>query len=169
MSFLRLGRALPLSLSLASRFSPSVIRVPSARLALSLSLPRSQPLRMASSAPAAHFAEGEDPQQLGPDTEMLQQQGWALDGNGMGVTKTFHFKSYFKAVSFVNLIASESSSKKHHPTMTVRFGSVDVHWTTHHPRGLTHKDITMARHCDHGASLMGAVDSGQGLKCGPSA
>jgi hypothetical protein len=53
---------------------------------------------MASSAPAARFAEGEDPQQLGPDTELLQQQGWALDGNGMGVTKTFHFKSYFKAV-----------------------------------------------------------------------
>ncbi|CAI7642227.1 unnamed protein product [Penicillium manginii] len=124
---------------------------------------------MASSAPAARFAEGEDPQQLGPDTEMLQHQGWALDADGMGVTKTFHFKSYFKAVSFVNLIASESSSKKHHPTMTVRIGSVDVHWTTHRPRGLTHKDITMARHCDHGASLMGAVDSGQGLKCGPSA
>lgn len=53
---------------------------------------------MASSAPAARFAEGEDPQQLGPDTELLLQQGWALDGNGMGVTKTFHFKSYFKAV-----------------------------------------------------------------------
>jgi 4a-hydroxytetrahydrobiopterin dehydratase len=53
---------------------------------------------MASSAPAARFAEGEDPQQLGPDTEMLQHQGWALDADGMGVTKTFHFKSYFKAV-----------------------------------------------------------------------
>ena len=44
------------------------------------------------------FAEGEDPQQLGSDTETLQQQGWALDADGMGVAKTFHFKSYFKAV-----------------------------------------------------------------------
>ncbi|KAJ5243403.1 Pterin-4-alpha-carbinolamine dehydratase family protein [Penicillium citrinum] len=123
---------------------------------------------MASSVPAPRFAEGEDPQQLGPDTETLQQQGWALDADGMGVTKTFHFKSYFKAVSFVNLIASESSTKKHHPTMTIRFGSVDVHWTTHHPRGLTHKDISMARHCDNGAGLLGAVESSQGLKCGPS-
>ncbi|KAJ5729486.1 Pterin-4-alpha-carbinolamine dehydratase family protein [Penicillium malachiteum] len=115
----------------------------------------------------AHFAEGEDPQQMSSDTAALQAQGWALDNDGMGMTKTFHFKSYFKAVTFVNLIAAESSAKKHHPTMTVRIGSVDVHWTTHRPRGLTHKDIDLARHCDQGAGLMGAVESGQGIKCGP--
>ncbi|KAJ5784308.1 Pterin-4-alpha-carbinolamine dehydratase family protein [Penicillium pulvis] len=124
-------------------------------------------LRMASSTPAPRFAEGEDPHQLSSDTTTLQQQGWALDAEGMGVTKTFHFKSYFKAVSFLNMIAAESSVKKHHPTMTIRFGSVDVHWTTHHPRGLTHKDIALARHCDAGAGLIGAVEPGQGLKCGP--
>ncbi|KAJ5305409.1 uncharacterized protein N7443_005069 [Penicillium atrosanguineum] len=55
-------------------------------------------LRMASNAPTPRFAEGEDSQQLGSDTAALQQQGWALDTDGMGVTKTFHFKSYFKAV-----------------------------------------------------------------------
>lgn len=53
---------------------------------------------MASNAPAPHFAEGEDLQQLGSDTAALQSQGWALDTDGMGVAKTFHFKSYFKAV-----------------------------------------------------------------------
>lgn len=53
---------------------------------------------MVSTAPTPRFAEGEDPQQLGPDTETLRQQGWALDADGMGVTKTFSFKSYFKAV-----------------------------------------------------------------------
>lgn len=53
---------------------------------------------MASNSPAAHFAEGEDPQQLGSDMAALQQAGWTLDNDGMGVTKTFHFKSYFKAV-----------------------------------------------------------------------
>lgn len=58
--------------------------------------PTSQ-LQMASNA-TPRFAEGEDPQQLGSDTAALQQQGWALDADGMGMTKTFHFKSYFKAV-----------------------------------------------------------------------
>ena len=53
---------------------------------------------MASNSPAPRFAEGEDPQKLGSDTAALQQQGWTLDPDGMGVTKTFYFKSYFKAV-----------------------------------------------------------------------
>jgi 4a-hydroxytetrahydrobiopterin dehydratase len=53
---------------------------------------------MASYKVEPSFAEGEDAAQLGPDTETLQQQGWALDPDGMGVTKTFYFKSYFKAV-----------------------------------------------------------------------
>jgi len=55
-------------------------------------------IRMASNTPTPRFAEGEDPHQLSSDTTTLQQQGWALDAEGMGVTKTFHFKSYFKAV-----------------------------------------------------------------------
>lgn len=42
------------------------------------------------------FAEGEDFEQLMRDTEALQQQGWALDTKGTGVSKTFHFRSYFK-------------------------------------------------------------------------
>ena len=52
--------------------------------------------RMATNA--FKFAEGEDTQQLARDAETLLAQGWARDGDGMGVTKTFYFKSYFKAV-----------------------------------------------------------------------
>jgi hypothetical protein len=54
---------------------------------------------MVSNEVEPRFAEGEDPAQLGSDMQtLLQQQGWALDADGMGVTKTFYFKSYFKAV-----------------------------------------------------------------------
>lgn len=64
--------------------------------------PRTTPLnqvRMASNKVEPRFAEGEDAAQLGPDMQtLLQQQGWALDADGMGVKKTFYFKSYFKAV-----------------------------------------------------------------------
>jgi hypothetical protein len=50
------------------------------------------------SSSAFQFAEGEDAQQLTRDANALLQQGWAQDGDMMGVIKTFHFKSYFKAV-----------------------------------------------------------------------
>ncbi|CBF69801.1 hypothetical protein AN6276.2 [Aspergillus nidulans FGSC A4] len=114
------------------------------------------------------FAEGFDPEQLRPQLNGLQDQGWRLDEDKIGIKKTFYFRSYFKAVSFLNVIASQSATKKHHATMTVRIGSVDVHWTTHHPRGLTDKDISMAQFCEQAAELMGAVQEGQGQKCGPA-
>ncbi|KNG88442.1 pterin-4-alpha-carbinolamine dehydratase [Aspergillus nomiae NRRL 13137] len=119
-------------------------------------------------AAAPKFARGVDGTQLQPELDSLLGQGWTLDEDGMGVKKTYYFKTYFKAVSFVNVVASQSATKKHHPTITVRIGSVDVHWTTHQPRGLTDKDLTMAQHCDEAAELMGAVEKEQGKKCGPS-
>ncbi|KAL2850554.1 transcriptional coactivator/pterin dehydratase [Aspergillus pseudoustus] len=115
------------------------------------------------------FAEGIDPEQLRPALNALQSNGWSLDEENIGIKKTFYFRSYFKALSFVNVIASQSGTKKHHATITIRFGSVDVHWTTHHPRGLTDKDTSMAQYCDQAAELVGAVEQGQGLKCGPGA
>lgn len=76
--------------------SPTGLRPPSFPLAR---LPRMV------STNAFQFAEGEDFQQLARDAEALLQQGWAQDGDGMGVTKTFHFKSYFKAVVSVKSIS----------------------------------------------------------------
>jgi 4a-hydroxytetrahydrobiopterin dehydratase len=101
----------------------------------------------------AGASEGQEQEQaqvqisLGEDAELVQgglegllEKGWVLDGEGMGIKKTFHFRSYFKAVvgfhccsfardlgrlivwlvqSFVNVVASQSAIKKHHPTMTV--------------------------------------------------
>ncbi|KKK23965.1 hypothetical protein ARAM_003421 [Aspergillus rambellii] len=85
------------------------------------------------------FATGVDPQQALPLLNALQGQGWSLDEESIGIKKTFYFRSYFKAVvgwlrlpplsripreltfpwSFVNVIASQSATKKHHATMTV--------------------------------------------------
>ncbi|PLN81000.1 transcriptional coactivator/pterin dehydratase [Aspergillus taichungensis] len=121
-----------------------------------------------SSQPAPKFADGVDVATAREGVEALCDQGWVLDGDGAGFQKTFYFRSYFKAVSFVNVIASHSATKKHHATMTLRIGSVDVHWTTHHPRGLTGKDIGMARVCEDAAELMGVVEEGRGKKCGPA-
>jgi 4a-hydroxytetrahydrobiopterin dehydratase len=44
------------------------------------------------------FAEGLDPEQLRPQLNELQDQGWRLDEDKIGIKKTFYFRSYFKAV-----------------------------------------------------------------------
>ncbi|KAJ5160987.1 uncharacterized protein N7482_007991, partial [Penicillium canariense] len=42
--------------------------------------------------------ENENPEQLISDTELLQQQGWGLDVERMGIFNTLHSNSYFKTV-----------------------------------------------------------------------
>ncbi|KAE8376423.1 transcriptional coactivator/pterin dehydratase [Aspergillus bertholletiae] len=147
--------------------SPSLLRTSSSSPA-SLQAHRTFSHSSAMMAAAPEFARGMDKSQLQPELDSLVEQGWALDEDGLGVKKTYYFKTYFKAVSFVNVVASQSATKKHHPTITVRIGSVDIHWTTHQPRGLTDKDLMMAQHCDEAAELMGAVEQEEGKKCGPS-
>ncbi|KAB8069835.1 transcriptional coactivator/pterin dehydratase [Aspergillus leporis] len=160
----------PIVTSRTLRSESSFLCTPFATTTTTSSIP-SRAFSHSSSKMAAEpqFAEGVDGSQLQTELNTLLEQGWALDEDGMGVKKTFYFKTYFKAVSFVNVVASQSATKKHHPTMTVRIGSVDIHWTTHRPRGLTDKDLTMAQHCDEAAELMGAVVQEEGKKCGPSA
>ncbi|PWY89592.1 pterin-4-alpha-carbinolamine dehydratase [Aspergillus sclerotioniger CBS 115572] len=145
------------------RAATAATNLPSSLIAPSLRIAS----RHASTMADPQFSEGTDPEQARQGLQALQEQGWALDEDGQGVKRTYYFRSYFKAVSFVNVVASQSSTKKHHPTMTVRIGSVDIHWTTHNPRGLSEKDLEMAQHCDEAAELMGAVEQGQGKKCAP--
>ncbi|KKA16994.1 Pterin-4-alpha-carbinolamine dehydratase family protein [Rasamsonia emersonii CBS 393.64] len=110
------------------------------------------------------FAAGVDQDQFLPQTQALLEEGqWTLDEERMGVTKTFYFKTYTKCL----IIGIRSKSKNHHSTMTIKAGSVQVHWTTHHPRGLTDKDIYMAQYCDEQARLIGTVDRSEANKCGP--
>lgn len=44
------------------------------------------------------FAEGIDAEQVRPLVDALLEKGWKLDDDGMGVLKTYYFKTYFKAV-----------------------------------------------------------------------
>lgn len=60
------------------------------------------PFRMASSSASQpspiRFSEGEDTEQVTTGLNSVRQRGWQLDADGMGITKTYYFKSYFKAV-----------------------------------------------------------------------
>ncbi len=52
---------------------------------------------------------------------------------------------------FMNEIAAECKSQKHHPEWTNVFNRTHIRWTTHVPRGLSLQDVRMARFCDEAA------------------
>ncbi|KAE8547993.1 hypothetical protein TMatcc_009826 [Talaromyces marneffei ATCC 18224] len=115
------------------------------------------------------FAEDVNPEQLSaPLQSLLEEKQWNLDEEGMGVAKMYYFKTYTKCLDFTQVVGIRSKSKNHHATITVKSGSVRIHWTTHVPRGLTQKDIDMAQYCDQQAALIGTVPQVDANKCKPA-
>ncbi|KAL1960153.1 hypothetical protein VTO42DRAFT_8696 [Malbranchea cinnamomea] len=130
------------------------------------SVPRSAEAAQMDPEPA--FSEGSDRQQLMGEVQELLQNGWQLDAERMGLSKLYYFKTYTKCLDFSQVVGIRSKSKNHHSTMTIKSGSVHIHWTTHFPRGLSGKDTAMARYCDEQARLIGTVERSEAQKCGPS-
>jgi len=62
----------------------------------------------------------------------------------------------------MNAVAAECKKHKHHPEWTNIYNKTHIIWTTHQPRGLSEKDITMARICDEKAKEFGEVESDAG-------
>ncbi|KAL2000598.1 hypothetical protein VTN02DRAFT_2864 [Thermoascus thermophilus] len=114
------------------------------------------------------FSEGAVVDQLKAETTELLENEWTLDSDQMGFEKTFYFPNFTKTLDFATTVGIRCKSKNHHPTMTIKFGSVHIHWTTHHPRGLSAKDTFMARYCDEQAKIIGAVKKGDHAKCAPA-
>ncbi|KAL8817826.1 MAG: hypothetical protein Q9223_003418 [Gallowayella weberi] len=91
------------------------------------------------------MAEGQNEKELTEELSTLLERGWQLDEELVGVRKTYHLKTY---------------------TKVLRSGSLTVHWTTHHPRGLSAKDTFMAKYCDEVAKTIGTVAEDQAQRCG---
>lgn len=103
------------------------------------------------------FSESEGEDRLMAETTALLENKWALDETQQGLEKTFNFPTYAKALDFILLIGVEIKLHNHHPDLRNTYKSVFYHWTTHRPRGLSSKDIQMARLCDEKADLLGHV------------
>lgn len=115
------------------------------------------------------ISEGENEAQVKDDLGALLENGWILDKDQIQLEKTYNFKTYTKVLDMHQVIGIKCKAKNHHPTMITTFGSLTVQWTTHSPRGLSGKDISMAKYCDQEANGIGIVKQGDGQRCGPAA
>lgn len=102
------------------------------------------------------------------ETAALLESKWALDETQQGLEKTFDFPTYAKALDFILLIGVETKLYNHHPDLRNSYKSVFYHWTTHKPRGLSSKDIHMARLCDDKANLLGHSTGSETVQKSPT-
>lgn len=71
---------------------------------------------------------------------------WTSDGEAL--SRKLVFKDFKQAFAFMTDVAAKADELDHHPEWSNIYNQVSVRLTTHDVRGLTEKDITLARHID---------------------
>ncbi len=69
--------------------------------------------------------------------------GWAINNNG--IEKTFQFKDFIEAFSFMTRFAFYAEKANHHPEWSNVYNRVTIRLTTHDAGGITEKDFALAK------------------------
>ena len=68
---------------------------------------------------------------------------WKIIDDGKKIKKTFKFKSFIEAFSFMTKIAIYAEKKDHHPEWSNVYNKVEICLTTHDAGGITEKDVDL--------------------------
>ena len=68
---------------------------------------------------------------------------WKIIEDGKKIKKTFKFKSFIEAFSFMSKVAIYAEKKDHHPEWSNVYNKVEICLTTHDAGGITEKDVDL--------------------------
>jgi len=72
--------------------------------------------------------------------------GWEIrDGR---IRKQYQFRTFLRAIAFVNGVAYLAESAGHHPDITINYNRVTLRLITHSEGGLTERDFALATEID---------------------
>lgn len=74
---------------------------------------------------------------------LAELEGWELrDGR---LRKQFTFRTFLRAMAFVNSVAYLAEGAGHHPDITINYNKVTLRLITHSEKALTDRDFSLAR------------------------
>jgi len=79
--------------------------------------------------------------------------GWKEAEDGKSITKTYSFKDFSEAFTFMTRIAFHAEKMDHHPEWTNIYNKVHITLSTHDCKGISAKDISLALHMDEVAFM----------------
>lgn len=91
--------------------------------------------------------------------ELAKLSGWELrDGR---LRKQYTFRTFLRAIAFVNSVAYLSEGAGHHPDITINYNKVTLRLITHSEKALTDRDFSLAAEIDAklGSKLMIAEEA----------
>ena len=84
----------------------------------------------------------------------LVDANWKILSERDAISKTYKFKNFNEAFSFMTSIAIFADKINHHPEWFNVYSRVDVVLTTHDSNGVSELDIKLAEHMDNFASKL---------------
>ena len=78
-------------------------------------------------------------------SKLIDQEAldWKIIEDGKKIKKTFKFKSFIEAFSFMTKIAIYAEKKDHHPEWSNVYNKVEICLTTNDAGGITEKDVDL--------------------------
>ena len=78
--------------------------------------------------------------------QTVNLKDWTFEKNS--ITRSFKFKSFVEAFSFMTAIALEAEKLDHHPDWSNSYNKVSIALTNHEARGITQLDFDLANKID---------------------
>jgi 4a-hydroxytetrahydrobiopterin dehydratase len=82
------------------------------------------------------------------DDAMNIPDGWTKSADGKALERTFRFKDFAEAFTFLSRVAEHAEAVDHHPEFTSVWNRVDVRLTSHDAGGVTARDVALAEAID---------------------
>jgi 4a-hydroxytetrahydrobiopterin dehydratase len=90
-------------------------------------------------------------------TALAELSQWRLQQGRDAIERSLKFADFNAAWGFMTRVALEAEKMDHHPEWSNVWNRVDIVLSTHDAKGLTHRDIALARKIDAFAGEAGAA------------
>ena len=81
-------------------------------------------------------------------TQLETLSGWKLLSGGVAIEKTFTFKDFDEAWSFMSTVAVLAKELNHHPEWKNTWNTVEITLSTHDVGGISDLDMMLAKKMD---------------------
>jgi 4a-hydroxytetrahydrobiopterin dehydratase len=79
---------------------------------------------------------------------LAELKHWQLNADSTSIHRSFKFADFNEAFGFMTRVAIKAQEMDHHPEWSNVYSQVDITLSTHTAKGLTDRDITLAKFID---------------------